>query len=113
MLTMGPPNLYDEGLQKFREDVKERIRDSKDQSLLEEFLRDKAAPEDAITSCKALGDQTGEKYGGVKVAGKEVIPTKWVNNVLSNIDSFVAVGNYAMKGAPESVSHVRAAKYSM
>ncbi|KAI9699589.1 MAG: hypothetical protein M1820_007088 [Bogoriella megaspora] len=98
-----PPNLYDEGLQKFREDVKDRIRDDKDRVLLNEFLSDRSTPKEAQDACKTLGDQSGEKYGGVKSGDKEIIPAKWISNILGNIDSFVAVGNFAMKGAPESV----------
>ncbi|KAL9083000.1 MAG: hypothetical protein Q9165_008696 [Trypethelium subeluteriae] len=95
-------NLYDEGLQSFRENVK--IKDDKDQYVLDEFLKDRASPEEVLGACKILQDQAGEKYGsGVKAGDKEVIPAKWISNILGNIDNFVAVGNFAMKGAPESV----------
>ena len=99
---MAPPtNLYDEGLQDFRENIK--IKDDKDQYVLDEFLKDRASPEEVSTTCKTLQGQAGEKYGGIKSGDKEIIPAKWISNILGNIDSFVAVGNFAMKGAPESV----------
>ena len=99
---MAPPtNLYDEGLREFRGNLK--IKDDKDQFVLDEFLKDRANPEEVVTTCKSLQDQAGEKYGSVKSGDKELIPAKWISNILGNIDSFVAVGNFAMKGAPESV----------
>ncbi|KAI9685134.1 MAG: hypothetical protein M1822_004721 [Bathelium mastoideum] len=99
---MSPPtNLYDEGLHDFRDNVK--IKDDKDQYILDEFLKDKASPEEVVVSCKGLQDKAGEKYGSIKSGDKEIIPAKWISNILGNIDNFVAVGNFAMKGAPESV----------
>ena len=99
---MAPPtNLYDEGLRDFCDTVK--IKDDKDQNIFNEFRRDNASPEEVKAACKSIQDQAGEKYGSIKVGDKEVIPAKWISNILGNIDNFVAVGNFAMKGAPESV----------
>ena len=95
--------LFEEGLDRFRHDIAGRYKDPKDQAILDEFLRDRASPEEVLSSAKGLQDQSGEKYGAKKVGDKEVIPAKWIDNILGNINNFVAVGNFAMKGAPESV----------
>ncbi|KAK0355157.1 hypothetical protein LTR94_009540 [Friedmanniomyces endolithicus] len=108
---MAQTNLWKEGLQLFLKDL--HIRDAKDQYILNDFLEDKSSPEDAIKSCEALKEDAGRKYGEVQISdeigGAEFgdkarkFSAKWISSILGNIDSFVSVGNFAMKGAPESV----------
>ena len=66
------------------------------------FLQDKATSDDVKRSCTSLQADSDRKYGQVEVAGK-AIPGKWVARIMDNIDRFVAIGNFAMKGAPETV----------
>ena len=73
-----------------------------DRQTIDQFLQDKATSDDAKRSALALQTDSDKKYGQAKVADK-AIPGKWISLIMENIDKFVAIGNYAMKGAPETV----------
>ncbi|KAL8820486.1 MAG: hypothetical protein Q9191_007508 [Dirinaria sp. TL-2023a] len=73
-----------------------------DRQTIDQFLQDKASSEDAKRSALALQTESDRKYGQVEVAGK-TIPKKWIAQIMGNIDKFVKIGDYAMKGAPETV----------
>ncbi|KAK4149122.1 ankyrin-3 [Chaetomidium leptoderma] len=94
--------LYDEALDRFRKDAAERHSASKDQELLNEFLQDKATPEETKRAAEALHAASGKKYGARKVGDVE-IPESWVANIMANIENFVAAGDFVTKNAPESV----------
>jgi hypothetical protein len=95
--------LYMQALEVFRKEAEDRYRgDAKDMEILREFLREKATPEESKKAAEDLRADAGKKYGSKKV-GDTVIPDTWISNIMGNINNFVTVGNYAMKGAPESV----------
>lgn len=94
--AMGQTELYREGLQEFRDDVK--VKNDHDRALLRDFLEESASPLEAKRQADDLRDESQLKYG--KDVGK--IPKSWIDNILGNINRFIAVGDYAMKGAPES-----------
>ena len=97
LVTMS--SLWDEGLSQFLA----QLRDSgADNATIDGFLKDKASPEDTKRSCLSLQTDTGKKYGQLEVAGQKV-PGKWVQMIMDNINRFVMITDYAMKGAPETV----------
>jgi hypothetical protein len=91
--------LWDEGLGAFLADLRNR---GVDKNTIDQFLKDKTTSEDARQSCQSLQSDTNKKYGQVEVAGRQ-IPTKWIACIMDNINRFVSITDYAMKGAPESV----------
>lgn len=95
-------SLYDEALDRFRKDAADRHAGSKDLELLAEFLHERATPEETKQAAEALQTDAGKKYGGRKLGDVE-IPQSWVANIMSNIENFVAAGDFVTKGAPESV----------
>jgi hypothetical protein len=98
----GNRSLYDEALDRFRKDAAERHSGSKDIELLNEFLRERATPEETKQAAEVLQGDAGKKYGSRKVGDVE-IPESWIANILGNIESFVAAGDFVTKNAPESV----------
>ena len=105
MAAVSPaPSLYEEGLQKFRSDIKRNHSDSNYESQLNEYLRASSSPYDARRSCESLNTETEKKYGGViKIGDTKILTQKWISRILSNINNFIDVGNVAMTGAPECV----------
>ncbi|KAK4043889.1 ankyrin-3 [Parachaetomium inaequale] len=95
-------SLYDEALDRFRKDAAERHSGSKDIELLNEFLRERATPEETKQAAEVLQGDAGKKYGGRKLGDVE-IPESWIANILGNIENFVAAGDFVTKNAPESV----------
>ncbi|KAK4140588.1 ankyrin-3 [Dichotomopilus funicola] len=95
-------SLYDEALDRFRKDAAERHSSSKDLELLNEFLHERATPEETKTAAEALQGDAGKKYGSRKLGDVE-IPESWIANILGNIENFVAAGDFLTKNAPESV----------
>ena len=93
-------SLWDEGLGQFLDDLRGR---GVDKATIEQFLKDKASAEDAKRSCQSLQGDAGKKYGQMEVAGQK-IPGKWINLIMDNINRFVSITDYAMKGAPETVA---------
>ncbi|KAL8665296.1 MAG: hypothetical protein Q9202_002347 [Teloschistes flavicans] len=59
---------------------------------IDQFLQDKATPDDTRRSAKALQTDSDRK-----------IPAQWIVRVMDNIDKYVALGDLAMKAAPETV----------
>jgi hypothetical protein len=98
----GNRSLYDEALDRFRKDAAERHSGSKDIELLNEFLRERATPEETKQAAEVLQGDAGKKYGSRKLGDVE-IPESWIANILGNIESFVAAGDFVTKNAPESV----------
>lgn len=94
--------LYKEGRSQFVQQCEARYTDPKDLALLRDFLAQQGSPEEARQAAGALKADAGKKYGSKKIGDTE-IPGAWIDQIMSNIGNFVAVGNYAMTGAPESV----------
>lgn len=99
---MASSRIYLDALIQFQNEARSKYTDSKDQELLQEFLRERATPEETMQAAGSLKADAGKKYGSRKV-GDTTIPETWISNIMGNINNFVEVGNYAMKGAPESV----------
>lgn len=99
---MASSQLYREARQRFVQDAEARYQDSKDLDMLRDFLAQHGHPEDAQAAASALKQKTGEKWGSKRIGDAE-IPSVWIDTLMANIGNFVAVGNYAMTGAPESV----------
>lgn len=99
---MASSRLYKEARADFVRASEERYVDAKDLNSLREFLAQRGSPEDARDAAGVLKNEAGRKYGSKK-AGDVEIPGEWIDSLMSNIGNFVAVGNYAMTGAPESV----------
>ncbi|KAK4246311.1 ankyrin-3 [Corynascus novoguineensis] len=95
-------SLYEEALDRFRKDALESHSSSKDVELLNEFLRERATPEETKQAAEVLQGDAGKKYGGRKV-GDVDIPASWIANIMENIENFVAAGDFVTQKAPESV----------
>jgi hypothetical protein len=98
---VDPPttSLWDEGKNSFIEDLnKQKIANA----IIDEFLSDKAFPEDAKQSCLLLQKDAERKYGDAKILGG-TMPKKWISSIMDNIDKFVKIADYGTKGAPETV----------
>jgi hypothetical protein len=98
----GSSRLYKEGRAQFIKACEERYSDSKDLEMLRDFLAQQSTPEEARIAAGNLKTDASKKWGSHKVGDTE-IPAVWVDKIMANIGNFVAVGNYAMIGAPESV----------
>jgi hypothetical protein len=99
---MANSELYNQAFHKFREDAAGKYTTGKDMSLLQDFLRERGSPEETMATAQTLKADAAKKYGDKKV-GDVKIPGPWIDSILGNIGTFIQVGNYAMKGAPESV----------
>jgi hypothetical protein len=99
---MASSQLYRDARQRFVQDAEARYESSKDLDILRDFLAQHGRPEDAQAAAGALKQKAGEKWGSKKMGDAE-IPAAWIDKLMGNIGNFVAVGNYAMTGAPESV----------
>ncbi len=92
-------SLWEEGRDQFIKDLRGHGVETQ---TVDQFLQDKAASEDVRHSCLSLQADSERKYGQVEIAGKG-IPKKWIARIMDNVGKFVAVGDIAMKGAPETV----------
>jgi len=92
-------SLWEEARDNFIKDLQEK---GTDKQTVDQFLQEKATSDDVKRSCISLQADTDRKYGKVEIAGK-AIPAKWIGRIMDNIDKFVAIGNFAMTGAPETV----------
>ncbi|KAL8688974.1 MAG: hypothetical protein Q9218_005244 [Villophora microphyllina] len=92
-------SLWEEARDQF---VLQLRNQSVDGKTIDQFLQDKTTPEDTKRSARALQTDSDWKYGQVEVSGK-AIPAKWIARIMDNIERFVAIGDFAMKGAPETV----------
>lgn len=99
---MASSQLYKEARKQFVREAEARYKDNKDLELLRDFLTQNSSPEEAQAAAGALKTKTSEKWGAKRVGDTE-IPAAWIDTLMANIGNFVAVGNYAMTGAPESV----------
>ena len=95
-------SLYKVALRQFRKATEERYRDAKDREMLDDFLRQRASPQETREAAESLAEDAGKKYGSKKMGDFE-IPSSWIDNILGNINNFVEAGNTVMEGAPESV----------
>ena len=104
MATNAPNSrLYKDALSQFKRETEAHYHDSsKKLGLLKDFLAQRGSPEEARAAAGSLRDDAGKKWGSKKVGDAE-IPAAWIDKIMGNIGNFVEVGNYAMKGAPESV----------
>lgn len=83
-------------------DVKEKHKDD-----AKEWLRSQDTAQEAQSMCRTLNDQGEAQYsskGSVSIAGHSVFPKKIITKLLDNINTFVSVGDFALKGGPESVT---------
>jgi hypothetical protein len=92
-------SLWEEARDQFLQDIRNKGVDSQ---LLDQFLRDKATSDDVLRSCTSLQTESDRKYGQVEVAGKS-IPKIWISRIMDIANRFVAIGNFTMQGAPETV----------
>lgn len=99
---MATTSLYDEGMQKFKKAVKDqaRVKSSKEITIYNDFLKSQKTPQEARDACTALSNTTNKKYSGDKAN----IPDAWVANIFNNIGTFISIGDYVMRKAPESIS---------
>lgn len=63
-----------------------------DGQSMDQFLQDRATPEDTRRSARALQTDSDRK-----------IPARWIVRIVDNIDIFVVIGDLAMKEAPETI----------
>ena len=90
---MASSQLYLDSLWQFEQAAKMRYQgDNKHTKMLRDFLKEREDPKDAQKAADELKDRAGEK-----------LPAPWIEKLVENIGNFVAIGNYAMTGAPESV----------
>ena len=101
---MGPPSLYKQALLRFRKATEDRYRDGKDREILDEFLRQRASPEETRDAAESLAADAGKKWGSKKMGDIE-IPASWIANIMGNINNFVSAGNVMMEGAPETAGY--------
>lgn len=94
-------SLYDEALDRFSKSALDRYA-GKELALLNEFLRERATPEETRQAAEVLQANAGKKYGGRKVGDVE-IPESWIANIMSNINNFITAGDFITESAPESV----------
>jgi hypothetical protein len=99
---MASSRLYRDAHASFVEGCKARYRDKKDREVLQDFLSQHGSAEEAQTAAQHLKADANQKWGSQK-AGDVEIPQAWIDTVMSNIGNFIAVGNFAMQGAPESI----------
>ncbi|KAH8732704.1 ankyrin repeat-containing domain protein [Phaeosphaeriaceae sp. PMI808] len=99
---MASPILYREARTQFIQDARTQYKSGRDLDILQDFLVQNGTPEDARATAQALKEKAGDKWGSKKIGDTE-IPAAWIDRLMENIGNFVAVGDYAMKGAPESV----------
>ena len=99
---MASSRLYKDARTEFVRDCESRYYESKDIEMLRDFLSQRGSPEEAQEAAHSLKTDAGKKWGTKKVGDAE-IPGEWIDSLMGNIGNFVAVGNYAMTGAPESV----------
>jgi hypothetical protein len=99
MLDLAATSLWDEGRKSFIDELKKQ---KVAQDVIDEFLSDKAFPEDAKQSCLLLQKDAERKFGDAKILGG-TIPKKWISSIMDNIDKFVSIADYGTKGAPETV----------
>lgn len=102
-MTAATRSLYDEALDSFRQDAREHYSGKdRDLELLEEFLRERASPEETKKAAQLLQVDAGKKWGARK-AGNVEIPESWIANIMGNIEYFLEAGDFLTKNAPESV----------
>ena len=94
--------MWEEGLSIFKENVKHRIHDDTEQRDLDLFLTESRSPEDARNITGQIKTEASMKYGKITSDGK-TIDEKWINNIMSNIQNFITIGDFVMTKAPESV----------
>ncbi|KAK8062121.1 inversin [Apiospora hydei] len=102
-LTTGSTRLYREALARFTTKAEREWRDDKARRLLHQFLCERDTPERSWAAAKNLKQDSSLKCGDHHIAGGIKIRGAWIENILSNIQSFISVGNYAMEHAPESL----------
>ena len=98
--------LYDQALQQFTEAARRdnaKEGDAKGEAQLAEFLKSRESAQSAKESASEIQADVSKKYSTKKLRGKEVIPEKWISNIMGNIGNAISVGNFLMTGAPESV----------
>lgn len=92
-------DLWTEGRALFEARLREK---GVKESVIREFMREQATYADVRRSCEALKQDADDKYGNVQV-GSQKVPTKWIQNVMFNLDRFIKIGDYMAHGAPESI----------
>jgi hypothetical protein len=79
-----------------------------DKDYATKFIASKVTLLDARGDCKDVDRQAGARYSTEKsfsfsVGGKKIIPKAIMIKLLQNLDTFIAMGDVAVKGGPESV----------
>ena len=92
--------LWQEGKDQFVASLrKQRV----DEQTIEQFLLSYTGSKDAIDSCEALDTDSQKKYRPLHITKKVTIPRKWICRIMDNIGKFVAAGDIAIQGAPETI----------
>jgi uncharacterized protein YqeY len=65
-------SLYDEALDRFKQEALESHSSPKDVEVLNEFLRERATPEETKKAAETLQADAGKKYGSKKLGDVEV-----------------------------------------
>ncbi|KAL1841527.1 hypothetical protein VTJ49DRAFT_6956 [Mycothermus thermophilus] len=94
--------LYDEALERFKQEALESHSSPKDAEALNEFLRERATPEETKQAAESLRGESGKKWGSKKLGDVE-IPASWISAIMENIEHFITAGDYLTNNAPESV----------
>ncbi|KAH7322550.1 ankyrin repeat-containing domain protein [Stachybotrys elegans] len=92
--------LYNRALINFREDVERKGLNKREKTWLEEFLKDKTTPQDAMATAEKIKVSAGKKYGDKDV------PETWVTSIMERIDLLSSIASAAGEGAPQSVGLV-------
>ncbi|KAL9582926.1 MAG: hypothetical protein Q9212_003010 [Teloschistes hypoglaucus] len=70
-----------------------QLRNQKvDGQSIDQFLQDRATPEDTRRSARAL-----------QTDGDRKIPSQWIVRIMDNIDKFVLIGDLAVKQVPKTI----------
>ena len=95
--------LFREALARFEAGARLEYPDRRDggDDSLAEFLKGKADPRDAKREAEILSEKASGKFGKSKLS--RVVPQEWITAILENVGTFIDIGNYATKNAPESV----------
>jgi hypothetical protein len=94
---------WGKAMKDFRSGVK-----SDDKELAEKFLKTNSTLSDARDACKTVECDTDARYStkdspSITIGGVKIKPKALFVKLLNNLDTFIMMGDVAVKGGPESV----------
>lgn len=98
---MGSSRLWDEARVDFENKMRKDFQSTKDHELLREFLNGKEEPGSVRESARKLAAEADGQW-----IGDKIIPRRWADKIMSNIDSFTTATSSGMDFAPESAKLV-------